>query len=312
LFRHGARLAVGVGAGLALAAYRDVPEGIWAPLAVLLILRPGPAQSYARYAGRALGLLVGVASATAISVAWPLTAWLSALVGTSFLVCAWLATGWLRTAAVSASIAVALDVSHPVNAALLGDRMFATAIGAAIAIWLFALIPDPLSAKLSYRVGELLQAELAYAAAQISSFVHPPDSDDGNRSRARSRALAASTAFDGYAAQLHSTALGDARALAVAVASLDGRLPHGEGQLQRSAVSAADDYAAVLRSSVTHQHSGGQPGWRVDIARLSAAEQALRTVAGVDPVLVMYVEEITQHALRLCTLLGAARVGDAR
>jgi uncharacterized membrane protein YccC len=312
LFSYGVRLAVGVGATVALVACRDVPEGLWTPLAVLLVLRPGPGQTYVRYAGRVLGLVAGVVLGTGISMAWPVSLWLSALVGVAFLTCAWLASDWLRTAALSAAACVALDVLHSVNAGTLGDRTVAAAIGAAIAIWLFALIPDPLSAKLSYRVGELLQAELSYAAAQVSSYVHPPGSDDDDRNRARSRALAACTAFAGYAAQVPTAALGDARALTVAVASLDAQLPQSRGRMDTSVISAADNYVAALRTCVTRRSSAGQPVWHLDIARLSAAELALRSVAGIDPVLATYAGLITQHALRFSTLLGASGVGEVR
>jgi uncharacterized membrane protein YccC len=310
LYRHGVRLMIGVTAALAFVIYRDVPEGIWSPLAVLLTLRPGPSQNHARYAGRVLGFLAGVGLATGISAAWSVPLWLSVIAGVAGVACAWIATDWLRTAAMSATIAIVLDTTQTVDAIVLGDRLFAAAIGAAVAVWLFVLVPDPFSVKLTYKVGELLHAELAYAAAQIRSFVHLTGSAEDDRSRARSRALAASRAFDGYAAQLHTTARGDARALAVAVAALDAQLPRRGGHLQ-TAVSAADDYAAALRSCVTHRYWCGQPGWHLDFARLSSAERALLAVDGVDPVLVTYVEGLTQHALRLGALLDAAPVGGS-
>lgn len=300
LFRHLLRLTLGFGAALALLVIRDIPEDIWIPLSVALILRPGPAQNAVRYAERIGGAAAGVILASAISVVWQLGPGVSAAAVALCLIGAFLTNNWLRIGAVCAAITVVMDASQTVDATMFGDRLFAAGIGAAIAVWMFALIPDPLSAKVSYRVGELLRAELAYAAAQITAFIRPSPSESPTRRAARDRAIAASTAFTGYATPLDIAVRSDVHALSVAVAALDTQLPRGGDPMYPPLLAVADEYVAALRGCQTPCHTG----WHLDVHRLDAADQALRSAAGIDPILGMYVGSITRHARSLDALLS--------
>lgn len=303
-FRHALRLAAGCGAALLLLAIRDVPEGIWIPLTVALVLRPGPAQNALRYAERISGAAAGVVVASAISFVWSLSPEVSSIAVALCLVVAFLSNGWPRIGAVSSAIAFAMDASQTLDAAMFSDRVYALGIGAAIAVWMFVLLPDHVSAKASYRVGELLRAELAFAATKINAYVRPASSAGPTRRAAHDRAMAASTAFDRYAASFDSAARTDAHALSVAVAALDTERPRSSDEICPPLIAAADEYVAALRGCQTPCH----PEWHLDVRRLDAADVALRSATGNDQALGTYVGAITKHARSIDAILA----GDAR
>ncbi|WP_328356594.1 FUSC family protein [Mycobacterium sp. NBC_00419] len=309
VFRHAVRLAIGVGAALVLISVRVVPEGVWIPLITLVVLRPGCPRTYMRSLERIAGAAVGLTAATAITVLWHPIPPLIALLAVVFLAAGWAVRArgpWGISTVVVGALAILMQA--PTAAAdLLGHRLFAAALGAAIAVWMYALLPDPAKAKLYRGISEMLRAHLEYAAAHVSAFVSAAPGMTAERDELRRRATAARRVFDNAAdstrvttaetAELLDTARREAAALAVAIAVLDSDVTSGGDGLAGMLGAAADEYVTALVGA-------GVP-WRLDAAWLGCAAEGLRlegaALAGDDRVarFLTQIEAITRHALTL-------------
>jgi uncharacterized membrane protein YccC len=312
LVRHSVRLAVGVGAALALAWYRNMPEGLWMALAVLLVLRPVCPRLYERCVERIAGAAAGMTLATSIVVIWhPGPAVIA------FLVVAFLATGWAVhaqgpwgiTTVVAAAVAIAMEPG-PADG-VLGHRLAATAIGAVIAVAMYLLVPEPPRAKVCRGITEVLRAQVAYAAVEVKAFVDPAAVEAGTRNAARDHALMTRRVFESGGATAHlrtaetadllDTARHEADALALAVAVLDTQLPRHRHLPGAVLSQAGEEYATALLGSCVP--------WRLDSGWLLSAGEALRLEAaslnnddeGV-AVLLAQLDAITRHALALSDL----------
>ncbi|WP_059019181.1 FUSC family protein [Mycobacterium sp. M26] len=304
IFRHAVRLAVGVGAALTLISLRPLPEGLWIPLITLMVLRPGCARIYVRSLERIAGLAAGLTIATVITVFWHPIPPVLALLTVAFLAAGWAvqARGAWGTAMVIVAAVATVTQSAGSVADVLGDRLYAAAIGAAIALWMYALLPDPPRAKLYRGITEMLRAQLQYAAVTVRACTGAAV-DGTERDAARRRAVAARRAFDSVAsatrvttaatAQLLDAARQEATGLAVAIATLDNA-PALPADLL---ADAADEYATALVGA-------GVP-WRLDSSWLRSAGEGLRlegsVLAGDDGVAaaLTQIEAITRHALAL-------------
>jgi uncharacterized membrane protein YccC len=310
VLRHAIRLATAVGLGVALARFRDVPQGYWIPLTVLMVLRPELAHTYTRAAERVVGIVVGVTVATTVAAIWHPAGYVAAILAVLCLGVAY-ATSALGYLAVSGGVAAAIvfmiDISGTATRAMMADRLTAIVIGGALAIWMYVVLPDRALVRLQERAGESLRALANYAAAEVQAFVHQSGDITEERSSARHRALKERSAFD---ATVEGTRVTSGRiatwlmacreaitALAVAIAALETQLPRDvEHDIDRL-TEAADDYSTALR--------GG-----VNPALLTAACDRLRAEASqVLPeeaarVFATQVEIITKQVLAIDRLCG--------
>lgn len=311
LYRHAVRLAIGVGVAMALAWYRNMPEGVWMALTVVLVLRPVCPRVYERCIERIAGAATGLTLATAILVIWhPGPVVIAALV-IAFLAAGWAVHAhgpWGITTIVAAAVAIAM-APGPADG-VLGHRLAATAIGAAVAVGMYLLVPDPPRAKVCRGITEVLRSQVAYAAVEVRAFVDPGGVDAGTRNAARDVALLTRRVFESGGATAHlrtpdtadllDAARREADALALAVALLDTQLPrhrHSPGTVLRQ---AGEEYATALLGICLP--------WRLDAGWLRSADEALRLEAaslnddeGV-AVLLAQLDAITRHALALSDL----------
>ncbi|MCZ8381042.1 FUSC family protein [Mycobacterium sp. CPCC 205372] len=316
ILRHAIRLAAAAAAGTAFARWAELPHGHWVALAVLLVLRPETAHTYTRCAGRIAGVLAGIGVASVVTVMWHPTGLVAAALAVLCLglTYAMSAYGYI---AVSAGLAAALvflvDVSAVAGTAALTDRLTAAVIGGALAVLGHVLLPDDGLVRLRQRAGELLRAEVDYAAAVIRAFVHDVDRPADAVSAAWQRAFRSRAAFEAACGttrvaarelrlwlRTYRSAL---NAVTASCTALENNLP---GQLPATMtiefVTVVDDYVDVLR--------GGFPdptaAWTVDGEALAAANARVREVASTLPsdlaaarVLVAEIAVITAQLARL-------------
>lgn len=286
ILRHGFRLAAGVGAGVAVERFADVPYGYWIPLTVLIVLRPETAHTYTRCAGRVAGNAGGIVVASVVTIIWHPTGLAAAVLAVFALGIAYAvsAYGYVATSAALAAVVVFLiDVSDAADVGTMTDRLIATLIGGALAVLVHVVLPDHSLVRLRQRAGELLKTEIDYAATVIKAFVHGLDHPGEALAAAWERAFRARAAFEAAAGATTSdssdlrrwlksyrTAL---NAITTSCASLESNLPaQPPATLHTDFVVAVDEYAEALSGAPT---APGAP-WRIDGDRLAAAEQRIR------------------------------------
>lgn len=286
ILRHGFRLAAGVGAGVAVERFADVPYGYWIPLTVLIVLRPETAHTYTRCAGRVAGNAGGIVVASVVTIIWHPTGLAAAVLAVFALGIAYAvsAYGYVATSAALAAVVVFLiDVSDAADVGTMTDRLIATLIGGALAVLVHVVLPDHSLVRLRQRAGELLKTEIDYAATVIKAFVHGLDHPGEALAAAWERAFRARAAFEAAAGATTSdssdlrrwlksyrTAL---NAITTSCASLESNLPaQPPATLHTDFVVAIDEYAEALSGAPT---APGAP-WRIDGDRLAAAEQRIR------------------------------------
>lgn len=201
VLRHAVRLTVAVVAGCAIDRYAGVEHGYWIPLTVLMVLRPETAHTYTRCVGRVSGTVLGIAVASGVLQLGPGAASAAALavlfIGIAYAVAG---IGYMAvSAAVSAAVVMLVEVGGAAGAATVEDRVFATLVGAALAVIAHVALPDDALVRLQQRAGELLRTEIDYAATVIKAFVHEVDNPADALSAAWQRAFRARAAFEAAA-----------------------------------------------------------------------------------------------------------------
>ncbi|HEX4050622.1 MAG TPA: FUSC family protein [Steroidobacteraceae bacterium] len=135
------------GAAVALAVLIEraltLPNGYWAPMTALIVMRPDLAQTWSRVTQRILGTLIGAGLATLAAAALrPSPGWVAALI----VLFAWSAYGsrttnyGVFTASITGAVVFLLSLAgtpEPLNAL---HRLLATALGALLAIGVRQLI----------------------------------------------------------------------------------------------------------------------------------------------------------------------------
>jgi hypothetical protein len=145
--RHALRFGGALGAGVAVYWLLGMHDhGFWIPLTILFVLRPEREETFRRLALRAMGTVVGLAGATALSF------WLNGD-GVALAVALTIATGLayglltvqyaLFTAAITTYAVLLADTLGEPALDAAGQRGLATAIGIAIAGTAFLLWPNP-------------------------------------------------------------------------------------------------------------------------------------------------------------------------
>ena len=310
--RHAVRLGGAVGLGTAIAVLTGMEQGYWVALTVLLVLRPETAHTYTRCVTRILGNTAGIALATSVTVLWHPSGLTAALLAALFVAVAYAVAGvsYLPlTAAVAAAIVFLLDIAGTAGDDMLGERLVATVIGGALAIASHVLLPDRALVRLRQRSGELLKAEIDYAATVMRAFVHPLTDAEAAISASWERAVRARSAFEAASGSARADAPSIRRwlvtyraglnAVTGSCAVLETQVAEAQPEtLDRRFVVAVDDFVDALRGEIPR---AGQ-AWTIDVAQLKATEQQLRESAALlgkgdiaQRMLVTEVETITRH-----------------
>jgi uncharacterized membrane protein YccC len=289
ILRHAIRLAVGVGAGIAVERFADVPFGYWIPLTVLMVLRPETAHTYTRCVGRVVGNAVGIVGASVVTMIWHPAGLVAAVLAVAVLGIAYAVTGFgyvALSAALAAAIVFLIDVTGTAGEGTMADRLIATLIGGALAILVHVALPDHSLIRLRQRAGELLKTEIEYAATVVKAFVHGLDDPGEALASAWERAFRARAAFEAAAGATTSDSADLRRwlkryrtalnAVTTSCATLESTLPaHPPPSLSGDFVVAIDEYADALCGGPA---TPGAP-WHIDGDRLAAAEQRIREAA---------------------------------
>jgi len=314
IMRHALRLGLSTGVAITLASVTGMAHGYWMALTLLMVLRPETAHTYTRCVARVLGNTAGVGLATAVTIFWHPSGLFAAVLAVAFLAVAYAVSG-LGYVPLSAALAVAIvflvDIGGGAEQAALGARLLATVLGGVLAVAAHVLLPDRSLIRLRQRAGELLKAEIDYAAVVIRSFAHELADPDAALAAAWERALRARSAFEATSGSARADALATRRwltsyraalnAVTSACATLETHRPGAPSPgLDRRFIVAVDDYVDALRGDTP---SPGQ-AWSVDTAHLAESDQQLREAAtllgkGDAPqrVLVAEVETITRQLL---------------
>jgi uncharacterized membrane protein YccC len=316
ILRHAVRLAAAAAVGSACARISGLGHGYWIALTVVMVLRPETAHTYTRCITRVLGNAVGITVATAITVLAHPSDLGGAVLAVLFLAVAYGVSGIGYvpfSAALAAGIAFLLDIGAPTASEIFGEQLLATLIGGGLAVASHVLLPDRSLVRLRQRAGELLKAEIDYAATTVRFFVHPVTDPDAVLSAAWQRATRARSAFEAASGSVRADTAHLRRwliayrsalnAVTGACATLETQVPAAStAHLDRRFVTAVDDYVDALRGETP---SGGQP-WTIDVTHLSEAEQQLKDAAGflgkqdtAQRVLIAEVETITRHLLAI-------------
>ena len=289
ILRHAIRLAAAVGAGVAVERFADVPHGYWIPLTALMVLRPETAHTYTRCVGRVAGNGVGIVAASVVTMIWHPAGLAAAILAVVALGIAYAVSGFgyiAMSAALAATIVFLIDVTGVAGTGAMADRLIATMIGGALAVLVHVVLPDHSLVRLRQRAGELLKAEIDYAATVIKAFGHGLDHPGEALAAAWDRAFRARAAFEAAAGATTSDS-GDLRrwlksyrtalnAVTTSCATLESSLPaHPPATLSGDFVVAIDEYAEALCGGPS---TPGAP-WSIDGDRVAAAEQRIREAA---------------------------------
>jgi uncharacterized membrane protein YccC len=291
ILRHAVRLALAVAVGTALTRLAGLGYGYWVALTVVLVLRPETAHTYTRCLSRVVGTAAGIAAATVLTTFWHPGAVLAALLAVLCVGAAYGVAGLgyvPLSAALAASIVFLLAVGGYAETPTAGSRLLGTLIGGLLAVAAHAALPDQSLIRLRQRAGELMKAEIDYAAVVIRSFVHQLATPDAALSSAWQRALRARSAFEAASGSARADAASVRRWLTsyrAALNSVTGVCTTLERQmpgtppltLDRRFVVAVDDYVDALRGDAP------RPGqaWRIDVTHLLEAAAALRESAAL-------------------------------
>ena len=316
VLRHALRLAVATGVGVALARGIGLGHGEWIALTVLLALRPETAHTYTRCISRVVGVLAGVLVATIVTgllqPAGPLAAVPAVIaLGLSYGLAGLGAVP--MTGALAMGIVFLLDIQGSVDSADLSQRLVAVVLGGGLAVASHVVLPDRSMVRLRQRAGELLKAEIDYAATVIRGFVHPIPHAASTLNTAWQRAVRARSAFEAASGSLRAEAPDVRRwltsyraalnAVTGACVTLEDKVAAARPDaLDPRFIVAVDDYVDALRGE---SPSAGQP-WTVDARHLSETDQQLRDAAGLlerqdaaQRVLLTETETITRNLLDL-------------
>lgn len=315
IVRHAIRLAGAVGVGTVLAA-AGVAEGYWIALTILLVMRPETAHTYTRCVVRVVATVAGIAVASSITVFWHPTGLIAVLLAVLFVAGAYAIPGLGYapvTAALSAAIVFLVDMSASPGGDILGERLLAATLGGALAVASHVVFPDRSLVRLHQRAGELLKAEIDYAATVIRGIVHPTGDAETVLAASWDRAARARSAFEAASGSARAdtaavrrwltTYRASLNAVTASCAVLERHLASTRpGTLDRRFVVAVDDFVDALRGEAPRAGKA----WTLDATHLAATEQQLRDSAAfldkshiAQRVLVAEVETITRHLMSI-------------
>jgi uncharacterized membrane protein YccC len=326
VLRHAIRLGLAAGCGVAIARVAEVAHGYWIPLTVVMVLRPETAHTYTRCAGRVAGNVAGVILATGIALVLHPAGLFAAVFAVILLGVAYAVSGWgyvAVSAALAAAIVFFVDVSGAASLATMGDRVLATLIGGVLAVLAHVALPDRDDVRLRQRAGELLKAEIDYAATVIKASVHEVDRPGEMVASSWERAFRARAAFEAAAASglmndrhlrrwLCSYRAG-LNAVTASCTALEANLPARRAATTSTALrSAVDEFVEALRGD---PQTAGSP-WTLDVDVLTGAAARVRAeLSDVDDasarVLLTEIDAVTERLVDIATAIPDRR-GDRR
>ncbi|WP_237568164.1 FUSC family protein [Mycolicibacterium lacusdiani] len=318
VLRHAIRLGLAAGLGVAIARVAEVAHGYWIPLTVVMVLRPETAHTYTRCAGRVAGNVAGVIIATGIALVLHPAGLFAAVFAVLLLGVAYAVSGWgyvAVSAALAAAIVFFVDVSGAASLATMGDRVLATLIGGVLAVLAHVALPDRDDVRLRQRAGELLKAEIDYAATVIKASVHDVDRPGEMVASSWERAFRARAAFEAAAASglmndrhlrrwLSSYRAG-LNAVTASCTALEANLPARRAATTSTALrSAVDEFVEALRGD---PQTAGSP-WTLDVDVLTAAAARVRAeLSDVDDasarVLLTEIDAVTERLVDIATAI---------
>ncbi|ORV31997.1 hypothetical protein AWB99_09960 [Mycolicibacterium confluentis] len=319
ILRHAVRLAGAVGAGTLIMAVAGVQNAYWIAVTVLLVLRPETAHTYTRCVARVAGTATGVVAASAVAAFLHPGPAVAAMLAVVFVAVAYAVVGLSYVplaVALAAALTCLIDVSGAVDATTVSQRLVAIIVGGGLAVASHVILPDRSLVRLRQRAGELLKAEIDYAATVIRAFVHPLGHADETLAAVWERANRARSAFEATSGSARADAPEVRRwlmAYRAALNAVTGACATLEDQahtaqphtLDPRFVVAVDDYVDALRGEAPRP---GRP-WSLDARHLAEADQQLRDAATLlgkqdtaQRVLLAETETITRHLLTVADL----------
>lgn len=323
VLRHALRLSLAAAVGALIARFADLGHGYWIPLTVVMVLRPETAHTYTRCIGRIAGNAIGIVIAGVVIVTLHPTGLLAAAFAAMFLAVTYAVSGFgymALSASLAAAIVMLIDIAGSADVSTVSDRLLATLIGGALAVFAHVLLPDHADIRLRQRAGELLKTEIDYAATVIRAYAHEIEKPAEALSAAWERAYRARAAFEAAAGahagndpafrrwlRAYRTALNVVTASCSALeTSIPPRAPTG---WSKEFVTALDDYVHVLSGDPA------TPGaaWAADMGLLTTAHERVRAArpssdAAAARVLIGELGTITGQLSTLS--IGAAHLSD--
>jgi hypothetical protein len=265
---------------------------------------------------RVAAVVVGVATATAITVFWHPAGLVAVVLAVLFVAGSYALPGIGYapvTAALGAAIVFLVDMSATPDGDVLGERLLAATLGGALAVASHVVFPDLSLVRLHQRAAEFLKAEIDYAATVIQAIVHPTTDLESALAAVWERAARARSAFEAASGSARADTAAVRRwlttyraglnAVTASCAVLERQVAQtGLGALDRRFVVAVDDFVDALRGEAPRAGKA----WTLDVTHLAATEQQLRDSAvyldktnTAQRVLVAEVETITRHLMSI-------------
>ncbi|MFE2939347.1 FUSC family protein [Streptomyces sp. NPDC059255] len=197
ILRHAVRVTAVTCAGDVLGAALPLGHGYWAPMTVVMVMRPDFAQTYGRSVARFGGTLVGVALATGIVQAAHPGGYVSAAfaVVSAGLMYLLLRTGYaISQVFVSAYVVFLLGMAGAGVSQTVRERALLTLLGGLLAMIAYAAFPAWETPRLRARLADWLLTDGRYAAAVVGHYARPGDRGGPEGREVRETLLATRTA----------------------------------------------------------------------------------------------------------------------
>ncbi|MFE4056014.1 FUSC family protein, partial [Streptomyces sp. NPDC059096] len=197
ILRHAVRVTTVTCAGYVLGAALPLGHGYWAPMTVVMVMRPDFLQTYGRSVARFGGTLVGVALATGIVQAAHPGGYVSAALAvvSAGLMYLLLRTGYaISQIFVSAYVVFLLGMAGAGVSQTVRDRALLTLLGGLLAMIAYAVFPAWETPRLRARLADWLLADGRYAAAVVGHYARPADRGGPQAREVRETLLATRTA----------------------------------------------------------------------------------------------------------------------
>ncbi|MFJ8000215.1 FUSC family protein [Streptomyces sp. NPDC096310] len=197
ILRHAVRVTTVTCAGYVLGAALPLGHGYWAPMTVVMVMRPDFLQTYGRSVARFGGTLVGVALATGIVQAAHPGGYVSAALAvvSAGLMYLLLRTGYaISQIFVSAYVVFLLGMAGAGVSQTVRDRALLTLLGGLLAMIAYAVFPAWETPRLRARLADWLLADGRYAAAVVGHYARPGDRGGPDAREVRETLLATRTA----------------------------------------------------------------------------------------------------------------------
>lgn len=167
-----------IGAWFAASLLIPGPPPVFAAIAALLVVQPSLNQSFAKAVERTVGVVAGVAIASALGLVLGDASWVVIVATVAALIIAWLlrmAPGAANQIAISALLVLAIGTSTPSYAV---DRILETLVGAAIGLIVNVVLVPPVAVAPAHRAVDALGTDLAGALTRLAAAL------GGRRTRA--------------------------------------------------------------------------------------------------------------------------------